>query len=65
MSDISGWPERQLNLSYTLQTESGDALPILKKAFLLMTPGRHSLKILVLVLSNTDVLEQGILRACT
>jgi hypothetical protein len=39
-ADIAaGWPEMQPSPSFTLQTVSGEALPILKEAFPTLTPG--------------------------
>jgi hypothetical protein len=61
----AGWPERQLNQRFTLQTVSGEALPILKEVFLTLTLGRRPLKIWVFVadISNEFILGLGILRA--
>jgi hypothetical protein len=47
----SGWPERQPNQLYTLQTVSGEVLPILKDVFLTLTLGQRPLKIWVFVAS--------------
>jgi hypothetical protein len=37
----AGWPERQPNQRFLLQTVSGEALPILKEVFLTLTLGRR------------------------
>jgi hypothetical protein len=50
----AGWPERQLNQRYMLQTVSVEALPILKEVFLTLTLGRCPLKIYVIVASITN-----------
>jgi hypothetical protein len=66
-ADISvGWPERQPNQRYTLQTVSGETLPILKEAFLVLTLGRRPLKIWVFVANFTNefTLGLGILLVC-
>lgn len=35
----AGWPERQQNQRYMLQTVSGETLPILKEVFLILILG--------------------------
>jgi hypothetical protein len=49
-----GWPEREPNQRFTLQTVSGEALAILKEVFLTLTLGRSSLKIWVFVADITN-----------
>jgi hypothetical protein len=56
----AGWPERQPNPSLTLQTVSGEALPILKEAFLTLTLGRHPLKIWGFVADITNEFILGL-----
>jgi hypothetical protein len=60
-----GWPERQPNQLFTLQTVSGETLPTLKEVFLTLTLGRCSLKMWVFVADITKELIMGldILRA--
>jgi hypothetical protein len=53
-----GWPERQPNQRFTLQTVSGETLPILKEVFLSLTLGWHPLEIWVFV---TDITKEFIL----
>jgi hypothetical protein len=48
----TGWPERQPNQSYILQTVSAKALPILKEVLLTLALGRCPLKIWVFVASE-------------
>jgi hypothetical protein len=61
----AGWPERQPNQRFRLQTASGEALPILKEVFLTLTLGRRPLKIWVFVanITNEFILGLDILRA--
>jgi hypothetical protein len=58
------WPERQPDQRFTLQTVSGEALPILKEVFLTLTLGRRPLKIWVFVtnITNEFILGLDILR---
>jgi hypothetical protein len=59
----AGWPKGQPNQRLTLQTVSGEALPILN-VFLTLTLGRRPLKILVFVADITEfILGLDILRA--
>jgi hypothetical protein len=60
-----GWPERQPNQRLTLQTVSGEALPILKEVFLTLILRRRPLKIWVFVedITNEFILRLDILRA--
>jgi hypothetical protein len=62
---LTGWPGRQLNQRYTLQTISGEALPILKDVFLTVTLGQHPLKIWVFVASITNEFNLGLDILCT
>jgi hypothetical protein len=59
------WPEREINQCYTLQTASGEVLPILKEVFLTLTLGQRSLNIWVLIanITNEFILGLDILRA--
>jgi hypothetical protein len=59
-----GWPERQPNQCFSLQTVSGEALPFLKD-FPTLTLGRHTLKIWVSIVDITNklILSLDILRA--
>jgi hypothetical protein len=60
----TGWPERQPNQHFKLQTVSGEALPILKEVFLTLTLGRRPLKIWVFFANITEfILGLDILRA--
>jgi hypothetical protein len=61
----AGWLERQPNPSLTLQTVLGEALPILKEAFLTLILGRRPLKIWVFVthITNEFILGLDVLRA--
>jgi hypothetical protein len=61
----TGWPEKQPNQRYTLQTVSGEALLILREVFRTLTQERRQLKILVFVTSITNefILGLDILRA--
>jgi hypothetical protein len=61
----AGWPEREPNQRFQLQTVSGEALPILKEAFLTLTLGRRPLKSWVFVadITNEFILGLDILRA--
>jgi hypothetical protein len=61
----AGWPERQPNPNFTLQTLSGGSLPILKEVLLTLTLGRRPLTMWVFVANITDELILGldILRA--
>jgi hypothetical protein len=56
---VEGWPERQLNQKFTLQTVSGKAFHILKEFFSL-TVGRRPLKICVFVANITNNLILGL-----
>jgi hypothetical protein len=60
----AGWPERQPNQRFLLQTVSGEALPILKEVFLTLNLGRRPLKIWVFVagITNELILKINILR---
>jgi hypothetical protein len=62
---VAGWPERQRNQRFTLQTVSGEALPIQKEVFLTLTLGRRPLKIWDSIANVTNELILGldILRA--
>jgi hypothetical protein len=53
-----GWPERKPDQRFTLQTVSGESLPIHKEVFLTLTLGQRSLKIWVFV---PDITNQFIL----
>jgi hypothetical protein len=57
----AGWPERQPNPGFTLQTVSGDSLPILKEVLLTLTPGRRPLSMWVFVANITDELILGLI----
>jgi hypothetical protein len=61
----AGWPERQPHPGFTLQTVSGESLPILKEVLLTLTLERRPLKMWVFVANITDELILGldILRA--
>jgi hypothetical protein len=61
----AGWPEREPNPSFTLQTVSGESLPILKEVLLTLTLGRLPLRMWLFVANITDELILGldILRA--
>jgi hypothetical protein len=60
----NGWPERQQNQLFTLQTVSGEKLPILKEVFLTLTLGRRPLKMWGFVADITEfILGLDILRA--
>jgi hypothetical protein len=61
----AGWPERQPNQRFKLQTVSGEALPVLKEVFLTLSLGRRPLKIWVFVanITNDFILGLDILRA--
>jgi hypothetical protein len=62
----AGWPERQLNQCFKLQTVSEEVLPILKEVFLTLnltltlTLGQRPLKILVFVASITNEFILGL-----
>jgi hypothetical protein len=56
----AGWPERQPNQRYTLQTVSGEAFPILKEVFLALKIGRGPLNIWVFVANNTKDFTLGL-----
>jgi hypothetical protein len=51
---VAGLSERQPNQRFTLQTLSGEALPIFKEVFLTLILGRGPLKIWVFVASITN-----------
>jgi hypothetical protein len=61
----TGWPERQPNQRYMLQTVSGEVLPILKEVSLPLNQGRRPVKILVFItnITNEFILGLDILRA--
>jgi hypothetical protein len=60
----AGWPEGQPNQRLTLQTVSGESLPILKVVFLTVTLGQRPLKIWVFITDITEfILGLDILRA--
>jgi hypothetical protein len=61
----AGRPERQPDQRFSLQTASGEALPILKEVFLTLTLGRRPLKIWVFVayMTNEFIMGLDILRA--
>jgi hypothetical protein len=61
----AGWPERQPHPGFTLQTLSGEFLPILKEVLLTLTLGRRPPKMWVFIAKFTDELILGldILRA--
>jgi hypothetical protein len=61
----TGWPERQPNQRFQLQTVSWEALPILKEVFLTLTLGRRQPKSWVFVadITNEFILGLDILRA--
>jgi hypothetical protein len=55
--DIAGgWPERQPNPDFTLQSVSGESLLILKEVLLTLTLGRRPLRMWVFVANITDKL---------
>jgi hypothetical protein len=56
----AGWHEREPNQRFTLQTVSGETLPILKDVFLTLNLGRRSLKIWVFVADITNELILGL-----
>jgi hypothetical protein len=56
----AGWPERQPHPGFTLQTVSGESLPILKEVLLTLTLGRCPLKMWVFVANITDELILGL-----
>jgi hypothetical protein len=56
----AGWPERQTKKHFTLQTVSGEALPIIKEVFLTLTLGRRPLKIWVFVADITNEFILGL-----
>jgi hypothetical protein len=56
----AGWPERQPNPSLTLQTVSGEALSILKEAFVTVILGRRPLKIWISIADITNELILGL-----
>jgi hypothetical protein len=49
----AGWPERQPNPGFKLQTVSGGSLPILKEVLLTLKLGRRPLKMWVFVANIT------------
>jgi hypothetical protein len=57
---VEGWPERQPNQKFTLQTVSGEAFHILKEVFLTLTVGRRPLKICFFVANVTNNLILGL-----
>jgi hypothetical protein len=61
----AGWPERQPNPNFQLQTISEGSLPILKEVLLILTLERRPLTMWVFVANITDelILELDILRA--
>jgi hypothetical protein len=60
-TDIAaGWPERQPDQRFRLQTASGEALPILREVFLTLNLGRRPLKIWVFVATITNVFILGL-----
>jgi hypothetical protein len=50
----AGWPERQPNQRFRLQTASGEAFPILKEVFLTLILGRRPLNIWVFIANITN-----------
>jgi hypothetical protein len=56
----AGWPERQPNKLFTLQTVPGEALPVWKEDFLTLTLGQRPLKILVFVADINNELVVGL-----
>jgi hypothetical protein len=56
----TGWPKRELNQCFMLQTVSGEALPILKEVFLTLSLGRRPLKIWVFVTNITNEFVLGL-----
>jgi hypothetical protein len=51
---VAGWPERQPNPGFTLQTVCGESLPTLKEVLLNLTTGRRPLRMWVFVADITD-----------
>jgi hypothetical protein len=62
---VTGQPERKPSRAYVLQTESGEAIPVLKKALVELTLGRRALRIWVFVVYVTEkfILGLDVLRA--
>jgi hypothetical protein len=56
----AGWPERQLNQLYTLQTVSEEVFPNMKKVFLILTLGRRPLKNWVIFANTTNQFILGL-----
>jgi hypothetical protein len=56
----AGWPERQPNPNFPLQTVSGGSLPILKEVLSILTLGRRPLTMWVFVPNITDELILGL-----
>jgi hypothetical protein len=63
---VAGLPERKPNLSYVLQTASGETIPVMREAHVELTLGRRPVRIWMLVADITDELILGldVLRAC-
>jgi hypothetical protein len=61
----AGWPKRQPNPGFTLQTVSGESLPILKEVLLTLNLGRRPLRMWVFVanITNEFILGLNILSA--
>jgi hypothetical protein len=60
----TGWPERQKNPGFMLQTVSGESLPILKEVLLTLTLGRHPPRMWVIAdITNELILGLDILCA--
>jgi hypothetical protein len=62
---VTGQPERKPSRAYVLQTASGETIPVLKEALVLLTLGRRALTIWVFVPEVTDefILGLDVLRA--
>jgi hypothetical protein len=62
---VAGLPERELSRLYVLQTASGETIPVVKEAHVVLTLGRHTLRSWVFVADIMDdfILGLDILRA--
>jgi hypothetical protein len=56
----AGWPEREPNPGFTLQTVSGEFLPISKEVLLTINLGRRPLRMWLFVANITDELTLGL-----
>jgi hypothetical protein len=63
--NASGWPERQPNPGFTIQTVSGESFPIFKEVLLTLNLGRRPLRMWVFAHNITNEFASGldILRA--